>query len=914
MFRPALVAALLLGAGLFSPVQADDPCASLLDAASDLTVGGGITYLWYNDDAEGKAQTEERRAVLTEARSACQSSPNQLARAHAQSAYAAARLQDFEAMHRYFDTFFESFGTAPTDTSSVSGDSFTYIYNFRAFLNYYTGNLSAAVGDYARAIEALPNKETTRAAALSIDLGLMHARAQNRSATEAAYQQALDWLEPLDMERDRVREVYARVLATKAELLLEDSSTLDRDDQLERAKAMIYESLELNATGDMSQAFRLNSLSQVYYALGQYAEALPYNQEAIEIARAHDRIDFLSFYYSTRGRFLGKLGRQEEAHRYADRALDLSFEGQVDHRRRHLFSRKAELYEQEGKWAEARAEYESAIASIEEHRTSLRATDWSMAELGNWSASYRGLIRTYLAQNRPVDAFQALERTRARHLSDVRALEEVTNQLSTRERIRYDSLTVELESTRNQLAAADASREVARLQRQESQLIAERKSLVDLLPESDPPSLSTLQQVLREQDRAVVSYFLEEDTTRTPGRLFSHAFVVTADTLVAIPLDITQRDVHALLAEVSPVFAGGAPDYSLSATRFDLHPLHELHEAVYRPVADYLPEDTPLAVIPDGPLFRLPMSMLVRTPPPGRFAYREADFLVHERPLSVQLSTHSFVQDTRRDHQPEEFDLDLAAFGVSEFPTIDSPPPTLRGGLRNASPSGEPLMLPPLPGVIDEISAISRLFSRTEIALNENATKQAFKERTATPSILHMSSHAFVNSASPLHNAFVLAPDTEDAPESGLLYLHEIRNTFSSIPLVNLSGCDTAQGALQAGDGMESLQYAFRAMGARATLSNLWSMDDEAAVALSTSFYKNLADGLPKDEALQRAQIQYLDEHDGQASPFFWAVTVLHGSPEALVLQPASSRIPYAALIITGVVIGAAWLCYRRFM
>ena len=88
-------------------------------------------------------------------------------------------------------------------------------------------------------------------------------------------------------------------------------------------------------------------------------------------------------------------------------------------------------------------------------------------------------------------------------------------------------------------------------------------------------------------------------------------------------------------------------------------------------------------------------------------------------------------------------------------------------------------------------------------------------------------------------------------------------------------------------------------------------MDDEAAVALSTPFYKHLTDGLSKDEALQRAQIQYLNEHGAQASPFFWAVTVLHGSPEALALKPASPRPPYAQLLVGLVLLGLAWLSYR---
>lgn len=46
------------------------------------------------------------------------------------------------------------------------------------------------------------------------------------------------------------------------------------------------------------------------------------------------------------------------------------------------------------------------------------------------------------------------------------------------------------------------------------------------------------------------------------------------------------------------------------------------------------------------------------------------------------------------------------------------------------------------------------------------------------------------------------------------------------------------------------------------------------------SFYQYLQSGLSKEQTLRQAKRTYLENRPTQASPFFWALPVLHGSPQ----------------------------------
>ena len=104
---------------------------------------------------------------------------------------------------------------------------------------------------------------------------------------------------------------------------------------------------------------------------------------------------------------------------------------------------------------------------------------------------------------------------------------------------------------------------------------------------------------------------------------------------------------------------------------------------------------------------------------------------------------------------------------------------------------------------------------------------------------------------------------------------------LSHCDLVVLSACETGLGAPTAAEGMIGLRRSFRQAGARTVISSLWSVSDEATVALMTAFYENLwLLGESKLDALRHAQLELLKHNRarfGSGLPATWGAFVLDG-------------------------------------
>ena len=146
---------------------------------------------------------------------------------------------------------------------------------------------------------------------------------------------------------------------------------------------------------------------------------------------------------------------------------------------------------------------------------------------------------------------------------------------------------------------------------------------------------------------------------------------------------------------------------------------------------------------------------------------------------------------------------------------------------------------------------------------------------------------------------------------SGDLNLADLARTLREGPsrggldLLSLSACRTALGDEQSELGLVGL--ALRT-GSRSALGTLWFVDDAASAAFFVEFYRQLARGLPKDEALRQTRLAFrrgtirlegdrlvgadarplvaglspgdrLRLADGLSHPYFWAGMTLSGSP-----------------------------------
>ena len=125
-----------------------------------------------------------------------------------------------------------------------------------------------------------------------------------------------------------------------------------------------------------------------------------------------------------------------------------------------------------------------------------------------------------------------------------------------------------------------------------------------------------------------------------------------------------------------------------------------------------------------------------------------------------------------------------------------------------------------------------------------------------------------------------------------------------------LSACQTGVGEAVSGEGIYGLKRAFAIAGAASQLVSLWKVDDAATAALMGQFYRHLATGLSRAEALQSVQRQLLagtllpSEQSGARRtvgranqqhtapdwrhPFYWASFTLSGADGPVAFKPKS--------------------------
>ncbi len=785
------------------------------------------------------------------------------------------------------------------------------VWQWYGLVHYFQGSFAESIRGYTRALTHLPPDGLHGSEAqLCIDLATFLKQVDDRTSARLYLQRAARALEaqraaqpaPSSMP---VARLEPQLYHTWAELLLGEADRTQYPAPDSLAKAIRFAERARRGyrrRGDANNRLRVQvTQAEALHRAGDTTRARALLREAERQARTEAEVSV-----RTRGYVAYRHGnlhlrdrRLDDAAAAFDRGLRFLGPSGLVHRRSLLLTQRAQVLEAEGAPAQAERVYRRALRDLKRYREGLRLSAWSAGSLSSVAPAYAGLVRTLLAQGRMQEAFVTLETSRARDLTDLRALAQIMG-TSGATRQRYDSLSTALAATRTALTEAAAPQARERLKTNALRLATDLRRLVRLDRLSLPHlRLQTLQDTLRQQGRVLLSYFLDGPAAYglLPGR--PHAFLVTPDTLVAAPLDIGPDGVEVLLRAVSPLLLDSAAPVTLNTIHFETEPLHLLYRALLAPVAAHVPDGARLAVVPDGVLHHLPFGLLLTGPPAARFAYAEAPYLLRRHAVAHALAASTLLAPPAPPPDPSAAPpLDLFALGKTQFADAWPLPSLLRAATTDP--------LPDLPGVDDELRTLRRLFADARAIVDPHATEARYHATARRPRILHVASHALLAPQAPLYNALVLSPS--DAPpvrtasagaassgtalaqpttrlgqRDGFLYLHEVR--LNETPLVVLSGCHTAAGTLLPGEGLRGLQYAFRARGARSTLSTLWPMEDASAVDLMAGFYEALRDGQPKDVALQRSQLRFLAATTPErASPFFWGAAVLYGETQPLAL------------------------------
>ncbi|WP_445632809.1 CHAT domain-containing protein [Nostoc sp. DSM 114161] len=231
------------------------------------------------------------------------------------------------------------------------------------------------------------------------------------------------------------------------------------------------------------------------------------------------------------------------------------------------------------------------------------------------------------------------------------------------------------------------------------------------------------------------------------------------------------------------------------------------------------------------------------------------------------------------DKQQEKYLLEKYAIALTPGLQLLDPKPlqklelkALTAGVSEKRPV-EGREFPALKNVPRELEEIQSEIPKSEELLNQKFTEPKLQnELQTTPfNVVHLATHGEFSSDP--EKTFILTWDklVKVKEFENLLRVND-KNKSSSIELLVLSACKTAEGDKRAALGLAGI--AVRA-GARSTLATLWSIDDRSTADVMSEFYRQLKAGVNKAEALQRAQLSVFAKDN---SPYSWAPYVLLGN------------------------------------
>lgn len=338
--------------------------------------------------------------------------------------------------------------------------------------------------------------------------------------------------------------------------------------------------------------------------------------------------------------------------------------------------------------------------------------------------------------------------------------------------------------------------------------------------------------------------------------------------------------------------------------------LHDLHEMLWKPIASQT-KFKRVIIIPDGILYNLNFDLLT----PQRLSSFEGfatGTLLSEYSFSYHFSL--FILGENMNRGSIEGNYVAFAPGFSD----DVKQEYLSSVKDSVSLDYGYLRLLPQPAT-NKLAKKIRKNLGGNLFLDLASTRNAFRENAGGNKIIHIGTHAEFNNIIPGQSGLIFAKSSMDgsgrALDSNFLSLPDIYNCNLQSNLTILTACESGRPGYQDGEGMVSLAHAFNYAGSERILMALWRIDEQSSAMITENFIQLLKEGMPTDEALRKAKLQYLQNAEGRMlAPAHWAGLVMMGEPVALSFNPKKD-LPYLQVsIATSIGVSALLIAvyYRR--
>ena len=164
--------------------------------------------------------------------------------------------------------------------------------------------------------------------------------------------------------------------------------------------------------------------------------------------------------------------------------------------------------------------------------------------------------------------------------------------------------------------------------------------------------------------------------------------------------------------------------------------------------------------------------------------------------------------------------------------------------------------LVPLRWASKEADAVSRLYNRTVVLRGQEATPRELFRHAPQARVVHVAAHAIVDRTDGRRSRLLLAGSNGE----GDVFGEELANQkWNAVDVVVLAACATAEADARPTSPL-TLATQVLAAGPRFVIATLKPIDDRLASIFFAELHRLLATGVPAPEALQRAQIHFIEQ------------------------------------------------------
>jgi CHAT domain-containing protein len=392
---------------------------------------------------------------------------------------------------------------------------------------------------------------------------------------------------------------------------------------------------------------------------------------------------------------------------------------------------------------------------------------------------------------------------------------------------QISEVNASLEKTQNTKQKSDLNNQLIDLQEQQDRFVktleTKNPAYFQIKYDTTTYRLKQIQDYLKTNNGSLVEYFVGDSAT--------YAIVISSENVSLKKLNFNANNIQEFTNLCSQKIA----------TKVELNDFLGLGSSIYKNLI--MPLNIPkghLIISQDGAF--IPFEALSKSA-------NKPDYLLHDFMISYTYSAQFLLRNNAKNYfLPNHKFIGIAPVNFTQ-------------------------KLNPLNGSAQSLEKIADNYFWSSKMIGRESSKKSFLTHAKSYQIVQIYTHAFADS-NETEPRIYFADSTLKVSDLS------IENRFNTNLLV-LSACKTGVGKVAKGEGVLSLARGFSMAGIPSTITSLWSIEDRDTYILTELFYKYLNEGMPKDEALQKAKIEFIISTEN-AMPNAWAGMILIGDSLSL--------------------------------